>query len=148
ELTVVSVTRRDNSSRQCQRITIARNTSRTCDITGTMKLTARIRPFEIAGKTLRARRTAGGVVEIWGDNYLDLQRGLGFFHAHDRQVQMMLVRLIAQGRLCECLKDDDESLAIDIFMRQLGLAATARDEVPKLAPHAREFAQAYADGVN
>jgi penicillin amidase len=113
-----------------------------------MKLTSRIRPFEIAGKNLRARRTEGGVVEIWGDNFLDLQRGLGFFHAHDRQVQMMLVRLIAQGRLCECLKDDDESLAIDIFMRQLGLAATARDEVEKLAPHAREFAQAYADGVN
>jgi penicillin amidase len=113
-----------------------------------MKLTSRIRPFEIAGRTLRARRTEGGVVEIWGDNFLDLQRGLGFFHAHDRQVQMMLVRLIAQGRLCECLKDDDESLAIDIYMRQLGLAATARDEVEKLAPHAREFAQAYADGVN
>src|SRR5262245_34025084 len=115
---------------------------------GTMRLTSRIRTFTIAGSTLRARRTTGGVVEIRGDKQLDLERGLGFFHAHDRQVQMMLVRLIAQGRLCECLKDDDESLAIDIFMRQLGLATTARDEVEKLAPHAREFAQAYADGVN
>jgi penicillin amidase len=113
-----------------------------------MKLTSRVRTLEIAGSTLRARRTAGGVVEIWGDNYVDLQRGLGFFHAHDRQVQMLLVRLVGQGRLCECLKDDDESLAIDLFMRQLGLANTARDEIEKLAPHAREFAQAYADGVN
>ena len=36
----------------------------------------------------------------------------------------VVVRLIGQGRLCECLKDDDESLAIDIFMRQMGLAGT------------------------
>src|SRR5262245_53064419 len=113
-----------------------------------MKLTDKPRPFTIAGSSLRARRTTGGVVEVWGDGQLDLQRGLGFFHAHDRQVQMLLVRLVGQGRLCECLKDDDESLAIDIFMRQMGLAHTAREEVARLSPSAREYAQAYADGVN
>jgi len=113
-----------------------------------MKLTTRARTFKIAGSTLRARRTTGGVVEIWGENQIDVQRGLGFFHAHDRQVQMLLVRLIGQGRLCECLKDDDDSLAIDIFIRQLGLARAARDEVERLSPAAREFGQAYADGIN
>ena len=50
----------------------------------------------------------------------------------NRLVQMMLVRLVGQGRLCECLKDDDEALAIDIFMRQLGLAKMAREEVGRL----------------
>lgn len=113
-----------------------------------MKLTDQPRPFEIAGSTVRARRATGGVVEIWGEIQLDLQRGLGFFHAHDRLVQLMLVRLIGQGRLCECLKDDDESLAIDIFMRQMGLAATASDEVGRLSRQARDFGQAYADGIN
>src|SRR6185436_5614226 len=83
-----------------------------------------------------------------GDDPLDVQRGLGFFHAHDRLVQMMLVRLVGQGRLCECLSDDDEALAIDIFMRQMGLAQMARDEVARLSPAARDFGQAYADGVN
>src|SRR5262245_56277185 len=115
---------------------------------GTMRLTSRIRTFTIAGSTLRARRTTGGVVEIRGDKQLDLERGLGFFHAHDRQVQMLLVRLIGQGRLCECLQDDDQSLAIDIFMRQTGLARTAREEALRLSPAAREYAQAYANGVN
>ncbi|HEY2250531.1 MAG TPA: penicillin acylase family protein [Planctomycetaceae bacterium] len=113
-----------------------------------MRLTNRTRTLQIAGATLRARRTAGGVVEIWGDDPLDVQRGLGFFHAHDRFVQMMLVRLVGQGRLCECLSDDDEALGIDIFMRQLGLARMARDEVARLTPGARDFGQAYADGVN
>lgn len=113
-----------------------------------MRLTNRIRTLEIAGSTLRARRTTGGVVEIWGGDSLDVQRGLGFFHAHDRLVQMMLVRLVGQGRLCECLNDDDEALAIDIFMRQMGLAQMARDEVARLSPLARDFGQAYADGIN
>src|SRR5438477_1197902 len=113
-----------------------------------MKLTGRIREWNIAGSSLRARRTTGGVVEIWGRDQFDLQRGLGFFHAHDRLVQMLLVRLAGQGRLCECLKDDDESLAIDIFMRQIGFARTARDEVDRLPLKARSFVQAYADGIN
>ena len=113
-----------------------------------MKLTNRIRRLTIAGSKLQARRTTGGVVEIRGDDSLAVQRGLGYFHAHDRLVQMMLVRLVGQGRLCECLKDDDESLAIDIFMRQMGLARMAREEVARLSPAARDFSQAYADGVN
>ena len=113
-----------------------------------MILSEKIRTYTIAGSTMRARRTTGGVVEIWGENHVDVQRGLGFFHAHDRQVQMLLVRLIGQGRLCECLKDDDESLAIDIFMRHLGLARAARDEVERLSPAAREFGQSYTDGIN
>jgi penicillin amidase len=113
-----------------------------------MRLTNKIRTCQIAGSTLRVRRTTGGVVEIRGRDALDLQRGLGFFHAHDRLVQMMLVRLVGQGRLCECLKDDDEALAIDIFMRQMGLAQASRDEVARLSPAARDFGQAFADGVN
>ncbi len=113
-----------------------------------MRINSTSRAFEIAGRALRARRTAGGVIEIRGNDQLDLQRGLGFFHAHDRLVQMLLVRIIGQGRLCECLRDDDEALAIDVFMRQLGLARTARDEVARLSPRARAFGEAYAEGVN
>ena len=113
-----------------------------------MKITSTLRTYDIAGSSLRARRTTGGVIEIRGSDLLDVIRGLGFFHAHDRLMQMLLVRIIGQGRLCECLRDDDEALAIDIFMRQLGLAHTARDEVAGLTPKARDFGQAYADGVN
>jgi len=113
-----------------------------------MKLTSDFHAQHIAGSTVHVRRTTGGVVEIHGRNQVDLQRGLGFWHAHDRLVQMLLVRLVGQGRLCECLKDDGESLAIDTFMRHIGMARTARDEVERLSPVAREFGQAYADGIN
>jgi penicillin amidase len=113
-----------------------------------MRLTHKIRTWDIAGSTLRARRTTGGVVEIWGRDPLALQCGLGFFHAHDRLVQMMLVRLVGQGRLCECLHDDDKTLAIDIFMRQVGLAQAARDDVARLSAPAHDFVGAYADGIN
>jgi len=113
-----------------------------------MRLSQKSRTLAIAGSRLRARRTSEGVIEIWGNDAIELQRGLGYFHAHDRLVQMILVRLVGQGRLCECLKDDDESLAIDIFMRQMGFAKTAREEVGRLTPHALAFAQAYAEGVN
>lgn len=113
-----------------------------------MNLSERFRTIDVAGSRLDARRTTGGVIEIRGGDQHSLQRGLGFFHAHDRLVQMLLVRLIGQGRLCECLKDDAESLAIDIFMRQMAFAQAAHDESGRLSPAARDFARAYADGVN
>lgn len=113
-----------------------------------MKLTQDTRTINVAGHNLRGRRTTGGVIELSGNNNLEVQRGLGFFHAHDRMVQMLLVRLIGEGRLCECLKDDDESLAIDIFMRTRGFAQVSRNEVERLSPRAREIGQAYAEGIN
>jgi penicillin amidase len=75
-------------------------------------------------------------------------RGLGFAHACDRIAQMTLVRLIGQGRLCECLSDSEESLAVDIFIRRQGFTQLARDEVDRLAPETREMAEAYSAGVN
>src|SRR5690242_3202903 len=102
-----------------------------------MKLDSAIRTLVLAGSMLRARRTTGGVLELWGDDDLALERGLGFFHAHDRLVQMLLVRVIGQGRLCECLKDDDESLAIDIFMRQMNFVGLAREEAARLGDRSR-----------
>jgi penicillin amidase len=113
-----------------------------------MRITSNSRPFDIAGATLDIGRTSGGVIEICGRDQLDLMRGLGFVHAHDRLTQMSLVRLVGQGRLCECLDDSEESLAIDVFMRQLGFVHLARDEAGRCTPEAASFAEAYAEGVN
>jgi penicillin G amidase len=113
-----------------------------------MRITDSIRTVEIAGAEVKMRRTTGGVIELWGDSFADLMLGLGFAHAHDRQLQMMLVRLIGQGRLCECLKDTDETLAIDLFMRQMGFARTAQDEVARCSDAALAIGDSYAAGVN
>ncbi len=94
------------------------------------------------------RRTAEGVMRIKAADDVGLARGLGFAHAHDRLVAMVLLRLVAQGRLAECLQANDDTVAIDTFMRELGLRRTAADEVPRLCDPARALLDAYCSGVN
>jgi penicillin amidase len=94
------------------------------------------------------RRVEGGVVEMTANSDDDLARGLGFAHAHDRQIQMMLVRLIGQGRLSECLRSDDETTEIDLFMRDMGFARLAERDAAEVGGEVRAWAQAYCDGVN
>lgn len=113
-----------------------------------MQITSQRRKCVIAGASVQLRRTDEGVLEVAADSPLDLARGLGFAHGLDRQTQMMLVRLAGQARLCECLHDSDDTLAIDIFMRQLNFAQIARDEVQRCSPDALAYGVAYAEGVN
>lgn len=79
---------------------------------------------------------------------LALAAGYGFAHAHDRALQMLLVRVIGQGRLCELLDDSPASLAIDLFMRRNLFAAASAEEAAALGGRAKELAEAYAAGVN
>lgn len=113
-----------------------------------MKIGGRIVEIDIEGAKLKLRRTDDGVVEIFGSDDLDVARGLGFAHAHDRLVQMMLVRMVGRGRLCESLGGDDSVLAIDIFMRQMGFGPSADAEVETCTPRARGLGEAYCAGVN
>jgi len=87
-------------------------------------------------------------MRLRADDDLSLARGLGFAHANDRMVQMMLVRLAGQGRLSECLISDDDTLTIDVFMREMGLRREAEREVGGLGADATLLAEAYAEGVN
>ena len=82
-----------------------------------------------------------------GDD-LGLATAFGFAHAHDRALQMLLVRVIGQGRLTELLDDSPDSLAVDLFMRRNLFAAASSEEAAGLAGRARELAEAYAAGVN
>src|SRR5262245_47957131 len=79
------------------------------------------RDVTISGRAVRIGRTTGGVAALWADDDLGLAAGQGYAHAHDRLVQMELVRLVAQGRLCECLLGDRPNPENDLFMRALGL---------------------------
>jgi penicillin amidase len=100
------------------------------------------------GSGFALRRTTAGVMEVGADDDVGLARGLGFAHAHDRQVQMMLLRLIGQGRLSECLRADAETESIDVFMRQVGFAHGLDDEVAALREDSRALVCAYCEGVN
>ena len=98
--------------------------------------------------TFDLRRTAGGVMEMWGEDDDTLAAAAGFAHGLDRMLQLMLVRLIAQGRVCECLRSDADSLAIDRFAREMNFAAAAREDVANLTVDARRFADRYCAGLN
>jgi penicillin amidase len=107
---------------------------------------ARPRSYAIGGNAVTLHRDENGVVVIDAASELDLARGLGFAHAVDRGLQMLLVRLIGQGRLSE-LDATDQNAGIDVFMRQMGFASDADAEASLVKGEMRELLLAYRDGV-
>ncbi len=100
------------------------------------------------GETVSLRRDAHGVPHIDAESEAGAYFGLGWCHANDRLVQMMLVRLVARGEASEKLKGTDELIAIDTFMRRINLRDDAEAQVAALDPEARRLVDAYAAGVN
>ena len=107
-----------------------------------------LRTLRIGSFELGTRRTPEGVIELWAGEDLGLAAGLGWAHARDRLVQMVLLRLVGQGRLAECLQASEETLEIDVWARDMGFARDAAADVERLGSEARAFAEAYAAGVN
>ncbi|MBT3784520.1 penicillin acylase family protein [bacterium] len=103
---------------------------------------------KIGSHEFRLGRDSNGVVQIEAPDSNTFAAAMGFVHARDRITQLMLVRLAGQGRLCECLKDSEDTYEIDVFMRELGFGSQAREEVHKLSESAREYCESYCEGIN
>ena len=101
----------------------------------------------IAGN-LKIKRMQGGFPRIDAEAEIDLHYGLGYMHAHDRQMQMWLMKIIGQGKGSELLSADEELIEIDKFMRWVNLSADAAAEVQKLSDDAVKVLDAYCRGVN
>ena len=71
---------------------------------------------------------------------------LGYLHATERSWQMEVNRRLASGRLSEIL--GKETLAIDRFVRTLGIKHAAEKQFDRYPVAAKRLLQAYADGVN
>lgn len=93
-------------------------------------------------------RLKSGIAELNGESIEDLSFGMGLAHGRDRALQMEMARLAGEGRLSECLKANEETESIDLFMREMGMAYEAKKEVSKLSGRTLTYLQAYADGVN
>ena len=89
-----------------------------------------------------------GVPYIHCQNDLDFSHALGKIHATDRGMQMVLLRIIASGRICELLQDSEESLTIDVFMRKHSFFFESKKEVSNMSSQSLDYLQAYCDGVN
>lgn len=108
------------------------------------------RPVQLAGPSgpVRIERDATGVAHITGSDVNGVHFGLGFCHARDRGLQMLLVRILGRGTACEKLRSSDEMLALDKFFRRMDFGRDASTEEAAFTPRARAAVNAYAAGVN
>lgn len=93
-------------------------------------------------------RDKNGTAHVEAQTFDDMYWGQGFVHARDRGMQMLMMRILGQGRLCETLNDNEESLGIDKFFRQMNWHNNLNQEFEKLEPKYQNYLQSYADGVN
>lgn len=89
-----------------------------------------------------------GVLYIDATTPEDFFRQLGALHAKQRSVQMILMRILGQGRASELLDSSDVMLAIDIFFRRMNWTKGLLAEMAKLSAKERAQLDAYCDGVN
>ena len=97
---------------------------------------------------VRIDRQESGVIRIHASNLSELHWGMGYCHAMDRGLQMLLTRTLGQGRACECLSDTDEMLAIDRFFRRMNWSANVQSQLAEMDGDTRGLVQRYCDGVN
>ena len=100
------------------------------------------------GEEISLQRDENGVPQISAKTEAGAYFGLGWVHANDRMIQMMLVRLIARGEASENLKATDDLIAIDTFMRKINFRDDAREQVTAIDSNTRSILDAYTAGVN
>src|SRR5262249_13246880 len=93
-------------------------------------------------------RDSSGVVHVEAKDRRAVCLGMGYAHAMDRALEMLLMRMLGQGRRGETLDSSDASLAIDRFFRRMNWSGEASEQVVRLSPETRGLCQAYCDGVN
>ena len=93
-------------------------------------------------------RDKNGVVHVEAENLEDLFWGQGYAQATDRGMQMILMRILGQGRASELLDSSDETLAIDTFFRRMNWGGNTAGQVKSLTPESRTWMTAYVEGVN
>src|SRR3989304_4616008 len=89
-----------------------------------------------------------GVAHVEAATEPDLYWGQGFAHATDRGLQILLMRVLGQGRVSELLDSSDDSLEIDLFFRRMNWSGESQPQLDLLAEDARIGLQHCCDGVN
>jgi penicillin amidase len=69
-------------------------------------------------------------------------------HATDRALQMLLMRILGQGRLAETLDSQDVSVQLDRFFRSANWSGNTQAPLEQLNPNERALLEAYCQGVN
>jgi penicillin G amidase len=98
--------------------------------------------------TLDVSRDEHGVPHITAADDAAMYRGMGYCHAVDRGMQMLMMRLLGRGQLSKFLDASDASLQVDLFFRRMGWAAGDEVEAARIDPATRALLDAYCAGVN
>lgn len=101
----------------------------------------------IQGKVV-VKRNSHGIPELKAEHFIDLCYGIGWVHACDRQLQILLMRILLKGQASEHLKNDPELIEIDKYMRWMNFLPDGDSEVARLTPDAKAQLEAYAAGFN
>jgi penicillin amidase len=91
-------------------------------------------------------RDSMGIPHIYASSEHDLFMAQGFVHAQDRFWQMDFWRHVGSGRLAEMF--GSSQLETDMFLRTLGWARVAREELELATADELALLENYADGVN
>lgn len=92
------------------------------------------------------RRDRSGVPHLYAHDNHDLFMAQGYVHAQDRFWQMDFWRHIGAGRLAEMF--GESQVKTDRFLRTMGWARVAQQEVAQLDGDMKMQLEAYATGVN
>lgn len=93
-------------------------------------------------------RDVHGIPQIAADDILGLYWGMGYCHAMDRGLQMLIMRILGQGRAAELLDGSDEMVEVDRFFRRMNWSGGVEREAQKLSAKGRAACEAYRDGAN
>ena len=89
-----------------------------------------------------------GVCHVEGKDKTEVFGLMGYAHGKDRGMQILLMRILGQGRASEILDSSDEVLEIDKFFRRMNWTGSTSSEIEKFSPEVKEVTDAYCKGVN
>ena len=89
-----------------------------------------------------------GICHVEGKDKKDVFGLMGYAHGKDRGMQLLLMRILGQGRASEILDASDEMLEVDKFFRRMNWTGAASAEIEKFSPDSKEVSDAYCKGVN
>jgi penicillin amidase len=93
-------------------------------------------------------RDENGTPHVEAAKTTDLYWGMGYVHATDRGMQMLLMRILGQGRASEILDASENTLNIDKFFRRMNWSGNIQHHLDQLSEPALESLSAYSDGAN
>ena len=99
-------------------------------------------------KGIKIWRDKMGIPHVDAENLTDMYWGNGYVHATDRGMQMLLMRILGQGRASEILDSSDNTLKIDMFFRRMNWAGNVKEQVAELDKEKKQYLESYCEGVN